>query len=258
MSILDAIILGLVQGLTEFIPVSSSGHLILASELFGLNSSFEFDVLLNIGTILALTWYFRRRLADLIKEAFGAQNKLALALLIATVPAVIIGGMFTDFFDQDWARSSQTVGVMLIAVGLVIVVMERWATTDKKLETASTADALTIGLFQAMALIPGTSRSGITMIAGRLRGFNYKTAAEFSFLLGLPVLTGAVLRVLLDEEGQNFVSEHTAEFIIGNLASFASGLWAVSFMIGWLSKHGLKPFGWYRIGLGLIVLIVTL
>lgn len=258
MSMLDAIILGLVQGLTEFIPVSSSGHLILASELFGLNSSFEFDVLLNIGTILALIWYFRRRLTNLVKEVFGTQNKLALALLMATVPAVIIGGLFTDFFDQDWARSAQTVGVMLVVVGLVMVIMERWTTTDKKLETASTTDALTIGLFQAIALIPGTSRSGITMIAGRLRGFNYKTAAEFSFLLGLPILTGAVLRVLFGEDGQNFVSENTAEFIIGNLASFASGLWAVSFMIGWLSKHGLKPFGWYRIGLGLIVLIVTL
>lgn len=258
MDIIDAVVLGLVQGLTEFIPVSSSGHLILANELFGLDSSFEFDVLLNIGTLLALVWYFRQRLAGLLTQAFSRQKPLVGSIVLGTIPAVVVGGVITAFFDEDWVRSSQTVAIMLVAIGLVMVGLDSWARGGRNLEKIGLADGLGIGMTQVVALIPGTSRSGITMIAGRLRGFDYKSAAEFSFLLGVPILSGAVIRVLLGEDGRDFVASYPSELFIGNLVSFVSGYWAVSFMIDWLGKHGLKPFGWYRIGLGLIVLIVSL
>jgi undecaprenyl-diphosphatase len=257
MDIIDAVVLGLVQGLAEFIPVSSSGHLIVASELFGLDSSFEFDVLLNIGTVLALIWYFRVKIAGLFKGTLTTQKGLILALIVGTIPTALVGGLYTDFFDQSWVRSAQTAAVMLISVGLIMVWLDSRANGERDLAKVDISDGLGSGLAQVLALIPGTSRSGITIIAGRWRGLNYQTAAEFSFLLGVPILTGAVVRVLLDTEGRSFVSEHTAEFLLGNVMSFAAGLWAVSFMIGWLGRHSLKPFGWYRIGLGLLVLILT-
>lgn len=258
MDIADAVLLGLVQGLTEFIPVSSSGHLILASELFGLSSSFEFDVLLNIGTILALVYYFRKRIAELLRSVFSREKNVAQSLAVAVVPALIIGGLFTDSFDSGWIRSSQTVAFMLINIGILMLVIDRKAKGSKTLENTSLSDGLAIGTAQLLALIPGTSRSGITILSGRLRGFSYASAAEFSFLLGLPILSGAVARVLLEEDARQFVADNIGLFLIGNLVSFLSGLLAVSFMIGFLQKNGLSRFGYYRIALGLIVLLVTL
>lgn len=257
MDIIDAVILGLFQGLTEFIPVSSSGHLILADQWFGLNSTFEFDVLLNIGTILALLWYFRQRITGLIKTALGPQKSLASSLLIATLPALVIGGLFKDFFDQNWARNSQSVAAALIVVGAIMIWLEGRNKSQRQLNATSAADGMSIGLAQVLALVPGVSRSGVTIIAGRLRGFDYKSAAEFSFLLSVPILIGAVARVLISQSGQDLLAEHQAQFLAGNLAAFASGLWAVGFMIDRLSKGGLRPFGWYRIILGLLVLIVS-
>jgi len=257
MDIIDAVILGLFQGLTEFIPVSSSGHLILADQWLGLDSTFEFDVLLNIGTILALLWYFRGRITGLARSALGEQKSLASGLIIATLPTLVIGGLFTDFFNQDWIRSGPTVASTLIIVGVIMIWLERRDKSKRQLDAVKAADGLSIGLTQVLALVPGVSRSGVTIIAGRLRGFDYKSAAEFSFLLSIPILIGAVCRVLLSQTGQDLIAEHQTEFLVGNLVAFVSGLWAVAFMISWLSKGGLRPFGWYRIALGLIVLIVS-
>jgi undecaprenyl-diphosphatase len=262
MTYLDAIILGLVQGLTEFIPVSSSGHLVIANYLLGINDNFEFAVLLNIGTLLALVVYYRERLWDLCKRSIlGKEWKLLAKLLAATIPAVIIGLSFGEFIkylnELIWV-----VVVLLIIVGILMIKYgsERKGADDRELEASVTWPTVgRVGAAQAIALIPGTSRSGITILAGLWSNLSAKKAAEFSFLLAIPTILGATLKVTFLDGGASFVANSPGLFLVGNIASFVSGIWAVGFLIRLLGKRGLKDFGWYRIGLAsvLIILLVT-
>lgn len=261
MSILDAIILGLVQGLTEFIPVSSSGHLVILSHLLGVEEAFAFDVLLNVGTLTALVVYYRKRIAELIQRTVAGKDWLLLGKLVsATVPAFVFGLLFGDQI-KSLNNMVWVVVVMLFVVGVLFVLFgaPNNDADDKPLEESITWQvALKVGFAQALALIPGTSRSGITILTGLRSNLSAARAAEFSFMLAIPTIAGATIKVLLLDGGWVYASGNINLVIVGNLVSFASGLAAVSFLIKWLSKRGLKDFGWYRIGLALVLSVLLL
>ena len=262
MTIIDAIILGIVQGLTEFIPVSSSGHLVLLDRFTSVESNFEFDVLINIGTLTALMIYFRERLKEIAKRILnGGDQRLARNIVISTVPAVVVGGLFSDLFSGKDTRSEYVVISMLFIVGLLMVIPWKIETTPDKPESlyrVPKPEALYIGLAQVLALIPGTSRSGITILAGRLNKLTYNRAAEYSFLLAIPVMFGAIVKVLLGSEGRDFVSHNLEAMLIGNVVAFVCGMFAISLVMKFLSTSGLWVFGYYRIALAVLLLIIVL
>jgi undecaprenyl-diphosphatase len=262
MDYIDAIILGLVQGLTEFIPVSSSGHLVIFNYLLGTPDSFAFDVLLNVGTLSALLVYYRVRIKDLItRTVVGKEWALLSKLLAATIPAFAIGLLFGDGIkalnNMVWV-----VVVMLVIVGVLMIIYgsPNKDADDKPLEESITWPiARNVGLAQAIALIPGTSRSGITILAGLRSNLSAARAAEFSFMLAIPTIAGATIKVMILDGGWTYVANNFGVVLVGNIVSFASGLFAIGFLLRLLSTRGLKDFGWYRIGLAAVlsVLLVT-
>lgn len=262
MSYIDAVILGLVQGLTEFIPVSSSGHLVIASQLLGVKDAFTFDTMLNFGTLLALLIFYRLRIWSLAIRMFGGKDwKLALQIVAATVPAVIVGFSLANQIEK-LNNMIWLVIATLIVIGILMVVAGKANNDadDRELEQSiSWPIAMKIGFAQTLALIPGVSRSGITILTGLRLNLSSARAAEFSFMLAIPVLAGGSLKVLMSESGKQFIQNYPGQFIVGNLVAFASGMLAISFLIKWLSRRGLKDFGWYRIASAIVlaILLVT-
>lgn len=259
---LDAIILGLVQGLTEFIPVSSSGHLVIMSHLLNLESAFTFDVLLNFGTLMALLIYYRKKIFDIIKRSLiGKEWALIFKLLAATIPAVTFGLLF----GSTIMKLNESVWVVIIALIVVGVLMIKFgqarpdATNEPLEQSVDWRTTLKIGVAQAIALIPGTSRSGITILTGLQSKLSAARAAEFSFLLAIPTIFGASLKVLITDGGFDFVKQNLGVVLVGNIVSFTAGILAISFLIKLLGSRGLKDFGWYRIGLASILtfLLIT-
>lgn len=261
MSIIESIILGLVQGLTEFIPVSSSGHLVLAQRLMGQSADHLLIETLDIGTVLALIIYFWPRLMALAREVFIERNfRLLRNIIITALPAGIVGLLLSNAIDDSsFLGLPAVVATALIIVGIVMIMLERLP----KLSSVSTGEALTagralvIGLAQAFALIPGVSRSGSTIVAGRLMGLNAQKAAEFSFLVSIPIMLGLIGKLFLKSEDRAYMLSHLQPVLIGNAAAFISGLFAVGFLIRFLSRHSLTGFGWYRVVLGVIVLLMV-
>lgn len=262
MSYLEAIILGLVQGLTEFIPVSSSGHLVIFNYLLGTENTFTFDVLLNVGTLLALVIFYRKRIWSLIQRTLlGKEWGLLAKLAAATVPAfsfgLIFGNQIKLLNEMVWV-----VVVMLVIVGVLFI---KYGSPNKEADYSPMEESIKwpiawkVGFAQAIALIPGTSRSGITILAGLRSNLSAARAAEFSFMLAIPTIAGASLKVLLLDDGWSFAVANPGIVVVGNVFSFLSGILAVSFLIKLLSKRGLKDFGYYRIGLALVlsVLLIT-
>jgi undecaprenyl-diphosphatase len=260
MSIIESIILGLVQGLTEFIPISSSGHLVLAQNFFSGASNHLFLEWINIGTMLALVVYFWRRIMDICNDIlFKGNYRLARNILLTSIPAGTVGYLAADFIEHtEFFVSVVVVAVMLAVVGIIMVVLEKLpkASPIKDGEKLSVPRALVIGVAQMMALIPGTSRSGSTIIAGRLMGLSPKEAAEYSFLASLPIMAGVTLKVVVQDQSYLFANLDT--LIIGNIAAFVSGLLAVGFLMKYLAKHSLAVFGWYRIGLAAVIAMTLL
>lgn len=256
--IIQAIFLGLVQGLTEFIPISSSGHLIIINELFGWDvGNFRFDVLTNVGTLMALTLYFWK---DLIGLARGAiendtnQRKLAVNIVIATIPSVV-AGIFLQELVEETFRSIFVAATTLFLVGVLMLIVDS-RVGKKEAADVSSGNALTIGLAQVLAFVPGTSRSGITIIAGLTQRLSRQAAARFSFLMALPVLGGGVLKVALEPETWDYMAENPAVVLAGVAASFVSGYAAVTFLMRFLGSHSLAVFAWYRIGLAVAIVAV--
>lgn len=258
MELLKAIILGIVQGLTEFIPVSSSGHLILVGQALNFeNSGLGFDIALDIGTLTALFIFFRKDIANLFSGLIrkNEHTRVARLMVLATIPAVIAGILLQSAAETVF-RSTTLVAINLIWVGILMYVVDRLASGKTKLESIRLPQALVIGCAQALALIPGTSRSGITITAGRLVGLDRVSATRFSFLLSAPIITGATLKVVLTPH--NF-AELTAEPVLygaGIIAAGISGYLAIRFMISYLARHGLALFAGYRILLGITILVV--
>ena len=263
MSVLEAILLGIIQGLTEFIPVSSSGHLIIADTLFGVgNGSLAFDVALHGGTLLALLLYFWNDVVELAKALFVKSDKTTLAwlLVISTIPAVVVG-LLLEGYAEDTFRSSILVSANLAIVAIIMLWAEHRYKHSKKhttLDKTSRRQALTMGFAQALAVVPGVSRSGITITSGLFAGMDRIAATRFSFLLGIPIIFGAFIKAVLFGDGLMQIQQDTAVFFVGIIAAFLSGLIAIKFLLRYLAKHSLKLFAYYRLLLAAATVIIAL
>ncbi|MDB5165144.1 MAG: putative Undecaprenyl-diphosphatase [Candidatus Saccharibacteria bacterium] len=262
MSIIEAIILGFIQGLTEFIPISSSGHLVIAQTLFSGASNHLFLEWINLGTLLALLVYFRARILTILIDIFQNKNyRLARNIIITAVPAGIVGFVLADFIaDTLFFNSAVTVVFTLAIVGVVMILLDRLpkASPVASGEKLSSGRALVIGLAQIMALIPGVSRSGSTIITGRLMGLKAAEAAEYSFLASLPIMFGVTLKLLMSSGDRQYFIDNAAMLTLSNVCAFISGLIAVGFLMRYLSNHSLALFGWYRVGLAGVLAVILL
>lgn len=264
-----AVLLGLVQAATEFLPVSSSGHLVLAPELIGDDiSSLTFDVALHLGTMVAVIAFFWRDwlriigsgLADIVRHGVRVQrwqpySLLGLWIVLGTIPAVIVGLLFKDAIEEH-LREPWLVGTMLIAFGVLMGALDRWGGTVGQLLDVTPGRALVIGVAQAIALIPGVSRAGVTITAARGLGFDRPSAARFSFLLSAPAVLGA--GVLQFSEALS--SDETLSWgplMLGAFVSAVAGALVIRWLLAFLQSGTLWPFVWYRIALGLVVLGAT-
>ena len=260
MSSIETIILGLIQGLTEFIPVSSSGHLVIGQYLFGRESDHLFLEYINIGTMLALFVYFRHRIVEILRDIFIRRNyRLARNILLTAIPAGAVGYMLSDFIGSSaFFGSIVVVTTTLFVVGIIMIVLDKLPKFSpiEDGEKLPAWRALAIGLVQMFALIPGVSRSGSTIIAGRLMGLSSASAAEYSFLASLPIMMGVTLKVLLTDS--DYLAGNLTALLIGNVVAFISGLLAVGFLMKYLSKHGLAAFGWYRVALASVFAVILL
>jgi undecaprenyl-diphosphatase len=262
MNIIETVILGLVQGLTEFIPVSSSGHLVILQQLFSGASDHTFLEFINIGTILALIVFFRKRIVAIGRDVVvNKKYTLARNIIITALPAGIVGYSLSDFIDNTpFFGSIIVVMVALAVVGVVMIFLEHLprASTTRDGGELSARRALLIGIAQTFALVPGVSRSGSTIIAGRLAGLGPAMAAEYSFLASLPIMLGVTLKLFLTASDRAYFFDNLPMLTVSNLVAFVSGLAAVGFLMRFLSQHSLAVFGWYRIGLASVMAVFLL
>jgi len=268
MPILQVIILAVVQGLTEFLPVSSTAHLYLTSWLLGWQTeALSFDVMLHLGTLLAILIYFFSDWVQLLGRGFGLRiggdeelkrNPMLLWLLaIATVPVGVFGYLFNKQAEGEW-RTPWVMGCMLIAVGVVMWIAENMGRKMRDLGSVNLPDAVVIGLSQALAIIPGTSRSGITISAGLFRNLDRQAAARFSFLLSAPAIGGAVSKTLWDMHKQHLLRGMlTTGFAVGVVVSAVTGAAVIAWFLHYLRRSSLRPFVFYRIIFGIIVLALA-
>jgi undecaprenyl-diphosphatase len=260
MTPLQAIALGIIQGLSEFLPISSSAHLALAPWLFGWEDpGLAFDVALHFGTLIAVLWYFRTEWAALVRAAFGIltsgrietpEKRRVIYLIIATIPGAI-GGYLLQAQAASTFRSPQLIGVTLIVMGIVLWLVDKLVDQRRVLGEMRWVDALLIGLSQVVALIPGVSRSGATMTTSRGLRFDRESAAEFSFLMSMPIIVAAIV-----VEGPKALAEGglTNEIMSGVVASAISGWLAISILMRYVSRHSYGIFAFYRVALGITVL----
>lgn len=265
---LDSLILGAVQGVTEFLPVSSSGHLILMRELLGINTSggLAFDAVLQLATIVAAFVYFRSDVRRLIQTAWHivarhadkidpAERVLLTAIIVGTIPAAIAGLLLEHTMETAF-RSAQLVAVTLIAGSAIFIYAERRAKLSHV--APNVRDGWIIGLFQALALVPGVSRSGASISGGLLRGLTRESAARFSFLLSLPIITLSGLKKLYDLYRVAGVHADWQAIIIASIVAFCVGLASIHFLLGYLKRRTLMVFVWYRCTVGVIILFMYL
>ncbi len=256
MNLLQAIILGLTQGLTEFIPVSSSGHLILVGHLLGISGSlFNFDVALDIGTLAALILFFWQDFLELAVALFVKSEKTRLAwlLALATIPGVAAGVLLQKLVETKF-QSDSLVAVNLIVVAVVMLMADQLGRKHDDLSKMTASKSVIIGLAQALALVPGVSRSGITISAGLFEGFDRVSATKFSFWLSAPIIAGATAKVLLKHSTLVDMHSHVGLYLAGILAAAVSGYLAIKFLISYLGRHGLAVFAYYRLAVGALIL----
>ena len=270
MTVIQAIVLGIVQGLTEFLPVSSSGHLVIVPKLFGWPApSVTFDVLLHLATLVAVCVYFARELV-VLGSAFVAPRRLPAAevkagrrlvlwIVVATIPAGLAGVLLGDFFESLFS-STLAVGIFMILTAVLLTIADFVAdrmTRVRVLSSMTLVDAVVIGLFEALAIAPGISRSGATMSSGVYLGFGRESAARFSFLISIPVILAAgLLKVGSIASGAS--SGDLAAYVAGALAAFLSGLAAVSLLLRFLRTHRFRVFAVYCAVVGVLVIIFSL
>lgn len=242
MSWFEAFFLGLIQGLTEFLPISSTGHLFLGRHFFGLDDAGLFlDTMLHLGTLLAILVFYNREFASIIKKPF---SKLTLLLVIGTIPAAIVGLLFKDFFDEI-SKTGSTIGWEFLVTGLFLWFSDNFKNGYKRMDDISYTDALVIGTFQAGAIFPAISRSGLTIVAALMRKLDRETAAYFSFLLSTPAILGAILLQSVDLFKGTVVQVSTGSLIVGMISSGVFGYLAVKWMISFLKRRSLKVFSVY-------------
>ena len=268
MPLFQVVILAIVQGLTEFLPISSSAHLALAPWLFGWkDQGLTFDIALHFGTLAAVAVYFFRDWVQLTAQAFGLNwgsdaelkksPRMFWMLAAASLPIGVLGYIFKDLAEETLRESHVLIGSMLIGVGILMAVAEKVGRGRKDVGSITLLDSMIIGVAQAVAIIPGTSRSGITITAGLFRNVERAAAARFSFLLSTPAITAAALKAFLDvrKAGESI---DVAQFLIGMSLSAVTGCLVIAFLLSYLRRHSLKFFIYYRIVFGIIVIALVI
>jgi len=252
MSYLQAIILAIIEGLTEFLPVSSTGHMIIGSSLMGIaEDDFTklFTIVIQLGAILSVVViYFKR---------FFQSVNFYLKLIVAFIPAAVFGVLLSDKIDE-FLESPATVAISLVVGGIILLFVDNWFRnpTIKEEKEISYLTALKIGFFQCIAMIPGVSRSAATIVGGMSQKLTRSAAAEFSFFLAVPTMLGATAKKMLDffKDGNSFTGEQINLLIVGNIVAFVVAFLAIKSFISFVSKNGFKVFGIYRIVVGLAIL----
>jgi undecaprenyl-diphosphatase len=269
MPILQVVVLAVVQGLTEFLPVSSTAHLYLTSWLLGWQTeALQFDIMLHIGTLLAVLIYFLSDWVQIVGQGFGIRtgtnpdlkhNHMLLWLMaIGTVPVAVAGVLFNKQAETAW-RNPFVMGAMLVAIGALMWFAESAGRKERDLATVNLPDSLAIGAAQALAVVPGCSRSGITITAGLFRNLNREAAARFSFLLSTPAIGGAAAKTLWDMHKQHLLHGLvTTQFVVGVGVSALTGCLVIAWFLHYLRRYGLRPFAYYRIIFGIIVIALAL
>lgn len=256
MNLIEAIILAIIEGLTEFLPVSSTGHMIIGSSLMGIaNDEFVklFTIVIQLGTILSVVvLYFKR-----FFQSFGFYFKL----LVAFIPAAVFGLLLSDTIDQ-LLESPLAVAISLVLGGIILLFADKWFNKPliDSTDGITYPTAFRIGLLQCLAMIPGVSRSGATIVGGMSQKLSRKAAAEFSFFLAVPTMFGATSKKLYDfyKSGYELSGEQINLLLIGNIVGFVVAIIAIKSFIGFVTKYGFRAFGWYRIVVGGIIVILLL
>lgn len=276
MSVLEAVLLGIIQGLTEFLPISSTGHLTVAGKLMNLISPDNpeqwtaFIAIIQLGTLLAVLVYFWNDLVQIVKDFFhfnlikrvgyskqNLNSKLGWLIIIGTLPVVVIGLTFKDLIEGELTKNLYVIAGSLVGLAVILAFAEKIAKFKKDLNDISIVDSLIIGIAQAVSLIPGSSRSGTTITAGLFVGLKREAAARFSFLLSVPaVLASGILQLF---EALKFIDPNMVfNLLVATIVSAISGYLAIDFLLKFLKKHSTYIFIFYRIGLGLFIIIFLL
>lgn len=269
MDILSIIILGIVQGIAEFLPISSSAHLIIFRDIFGIGASMpkdmalSFDIALHFGTLLAIGIFFFKDFVAMITKGFTKgvkddQGKILWYLVAATIPAAIAGLLFEDVIEDLIRGNFYIIATALAVMGILIYLADKFCKNKREVKDMTLKDALIIGCSQVLALIPGFSRSGTTIAAARTLGIERENAAKFSFFLSAPVVCGAVVLELLDIATWAVILAEPLTFILGIVISFIIGLICIKYLLKYLQKHNFKIFMIYRIIMAIIVLVCTI
>lgn len=266
MDIIEILILGFIQGIAEFLPISSSAHLIIFRDIFGIGSGISanmeltFDIALHFGTLLAIAVFFFSDFIQMIKKGFtkGVKDddgKILWYLVAATIPAAIAGVLFEEPIENIIRSNYVVIALALAIMGIIIYLADKYSKETKNIKKMSLKDAILIGCSQVFALIPGFSRSGTTIAAGRVLGLERESAAKFSFFLSAPVVLGAVCLQLLKGSALSVITANLGTFILGILVSFITGLICIKYLLKYLQKHNFKIFMVYRVALAAVVLI---
>lgn len=264
--IFASIILGIVQGIAEFLPISSSAHLIIFRDIFGIGASMDngmamtFDIALHLGTLLAIGIFFFKDFINMFKKGFtkgvkDEDGKILWYLVAATIPAALVGLLFEDIIDQVLRKNYILIALALAVMGVIIYLADKMSKEEKEIKNMTLKDAIIVGCSQVFALIPGFSRSGTTIAAGRILKLKRDDAAKFSFFLSAPVVLGAVVLQLLDANTWEIIIAHLPVFIIGMIIAFITGLLCIKFLLKYLDKHDFKAFMVYRVVLAIIVVL---
>lgn len=257
MTVFESVVLGLVQGLTEFLPISSSGHLVLFQRFFGLKEAvLTFDVLVHVGTLVAVFAVFWKDIINIIKKPW---QKMTWLIIVTTIVTGVIGVVFKDFFDRLFASGDPLLGVEFIATGFILWFAEGMRQRDKGIAEMSNFDAVFVGLMQGIAILPAVSRSGLTIAGALFRGIDRETAARFSFLISIPAIGGAALLDFKDVLETHQLSQVTGlPFVIGPVVAAISGYYAIKFMLRVLQQGSMKGFSYYVWALGTLIIILQL
>ncbi len=269
MSFIEVLILGFIQGIAEFLPISSSAHLIIFRDIFGIgagmsaNMELTFDIALHFGTLLAIGVFFFWDFIKMIQKGFtkGVKDddgKILWYLVAATIPAAIVGVLFEDPIEKIIRSNYVVIALALAIMGIIIYLADKYSKETKTIKKMTLKDAIIIGCSQVFALIPGFSRSGTTIATGRILGLERESAAKFSFFLSAPVVLGAVTLQLIKGSAWSVIAANLSTFILGILVSFIIGILCIKYLLKYLQKHNFKIFMIYRVILAIIVLLYVI
>ncbi len=266
MNFIEILILGFIQGIAEFLPISSSAHLIIFRDIFGIgagmssNMELTFDIALHFGTLLAIGVFFFWDFIKMIQKGFtkGVRDddgKILWYLVAATIPAAIAGVLFEDAIENVIRSNYVVIALALAIMGVIIYLADKYSKQTKDIKKMTLKDAIIVGCSQVFALIPGFSRSGTTIAAGRILGLDRESAAKFSFYLSAPVVLGAVVLQLIKGSAMSVIVANLGTFVLGILVSFVIGLLCIKYLLKYLQKHNFKIFMVYRVVLAIVVLV---